>query len=65
MFNGPAADGFAGKAGAGVIEVESDLKGGKTVIADGKRLNPVGFAAFPTSQLVSSRQESLALDASD
>ena len=53
-------DGLAGKAGAGVLEVEDHLKRGKTLIADRKRLNPVGLAAFPTSQFVSSRHKSLA-----
>ena len=42
-------DGFAGKAGASVLKVEDHLKWEKTVITDGKRLNPVGFPTFPTT----------------
>ncbi len=54
-------DSFAGKAGAGVLEVKGHLERRKTLIANGKRLKTVGLAAFPTSQLIRSRHKSLAI----
>jgi len=62
---GTLGDGFAGNAGARVLEVVGHLKRGKTFIADGKRLKTIGLAAFPTSQFVSNRHKVPRVCASD
>jgi hypothetical protein len=54
-------NGFAGKSGAGVLEVEDYLERRKTLVTDGKRLNPVGPATFTTAQIISNRHSSLAM----